>query len=230
MRTRQLWSRIGLLILLSLAGGVIASQAVPRAPSPSTGGLVFAATDRVGGLDLAEWSARQWQWTLSQPIPGNPGQDVTGERCGTGQAGRVFFLPHNFPPCHVPANTLLLVPIAGTECSTAEPPPFHGADEQELRACATSDVDRYTNISVRIDGEAVPDIASFRVFSPMFTVTLPEQNVLGVPAGAIQVVADGYQLLLAPLPAGEHEIMVHVELVDGTVLPDKVIHLTVVEP
>jgi hypothetical protein len=53
---------------------------------------------------------------------------------------------------------------------------------------------------------------------------------LGVPAGVAYAVADGYQVMVAPLPVGEHEIVAHVELTDGTVLPDKVMRLTVVEP
>lgn len=94
----------------------------------------------------------------------------------------------------------MFVTIVGTECSTAEPPPFTGETEAELRACASADVDRYTGISVRIDGELVPDIGAYRASSPIFSVTLPEHNVLGVLPGSANAVADGYQLLLAPLP------------------------------
>ena len=61
-------------------------------------------------------------------------------------------------------------------------------------------------------------------------MTLPEHNVLGVPAGVAYAVADGYQVMVAPLPVGEHEIVAHVELTDGTVLPDKVLRVAVVEP
>jgi hypothetical protein len=52
----------------------------------------------------------------------------------------------------------------------------------------------------------------------------------GVPAGEADVAADGYWLLLTPLSVGAHEIVVHVELTDGTVLPDKVLELNVVAP
>lgn len=228
MRTVGRPSRMILLVLLCLAGGGVASLMVSRPPSPSGGGLVFAPGDVVAGATLGEWSAPQWQWVLSQPIGANPGQDPTGASCGDGQDGPVFFLPHNFPPCRVPAGTVIFVPIVGTECSTVEPPPFTGTNEVDLRTCATVDVDRYTTIIVRIDGEAVPDVESFRGASPRFTLTLPEHNVLGVAPGTAEAVADGYQLLLAPLPPGAHEIMVHIELADGTVLPDKVIQLMVV--
>lgn len=74
------------------------------------------------------------------------------------------------------------------------------------------------------------DIQTYRVSSPLFTLALPDANVLGVPPGPAHAVADGYQIMLAPLPVGEHEIRVHVELVDGTVLPDKIAQITVVAP
>ncbi len=54
-------------------------------------------------------------------------------------------------------------------------------------------------------------------------------DICRAPADSADAVADGYQLLLASLLPGEHEIMVHVELQDGTVLPDKVMQFTVIE-
>ncbi len=116
----------------------------------------------------------------------------------------------------------------GTECSTAEPPPYFGRSEAELRSCAVRDVDRYTNIRVWIDGAPVSEITAYRATSPLFAMTLPEHNVLGVAPGVADVVADGYQIVTAALPPGDHEIIVHVELTDGTVLPDKVMRLIVI--
>ena len=229
MRTVRPDARIILLVALCFIGGWIGSLVTSPLPSPAGGGLVYSAGQTVYGATTGEWSARHWQWTLSLPIGENPGQDATGVRCATGQTAQIFFIPRNFPSCEVPAGTLLFVPIAGTECSTAEFPPYHGETESELRACASADVDRYTGISVRIDGELVPDIGAYRASSPIFSLTLPENNVLGVSPGSASAVADGYQFLLAPLPPGEHEIMVHVELQDGTVLPDKIMRFTVVE-
>lgn len=229
MRTAHLRARVFLLVVLCLVGGFVASLVITRAPSPPGDGLVFPAGEVVYGATLGQWSARHWQWTVSFPIGSNPGQDATGTSCGADQEGPVFFLPHNFPPCSVPADKIIYVPIVGTECSTAEPPPYHGETEDELRSCAVAEVDRYAGIIVRVDGVLVPDLSSHRISSPLFTLTLPENNVLGVSPGTAEAIADGYQLLLAPLAPGEHEILVHVELTDGTVLPDKVMQLSVVE-
>lgn len=214
-----------LCLLASVVGSSLAQEATPIARAP-----VLAPAESVFGASLAEWSARHWQWTVSLPVKVNPGLDVTGVTCGYGQSGPVFFIPRNFPPCTVPAGVTLFVPIAGTACSTVEPPPYAGRDEMELRACAAAEVDRYTGIVVRVDGQEVPDIEAYRASSPRFTMTLPEHNVLGVPAGMASAVADGYQVMVAPLTVGEHTIVAHVELTDGTVLPDEMLRLSVVAP
>jgi hypothetical protein len=204
--------------------------AVAMQPSPSSSGPVYRPGVLVEGVSQDEWLARHWQWTLSLPASGNPGQDVSGRSCANGQSGPVFFIPRNFPSCTVPAGKSILIPIAGTECSTSESVPFTGTTEEELRSCAAQETERYTNIRVTVDGEIVPNITSYRSSSPLFAVSLPEGNVLGAPSGVMWAVADGYQVMLGPLPPGEHEIIVHLELTDGTVLPDKLLRITVVEP
>ena len=79
------------------------------------------------------------------PKTSNPGFDATGERCGFGQFGPVFFLAGNFGPgnaegvnrtCVVAEGTVIYAGVAGTNCSTLEPPPYFGRTEDELRACA----------------------------------------------------------------------------------------------
>ena len=199
--------------------------ATPVAEQP----VVHPPDAPVHGAAYGEWGARHWQWTASFPIGANPGHDPSGNRCGYGQAGPVFFAPRNFAPCVVPAGMSVLVPIAGTICSTAESPPYHGDTEEELRDCAADDTDRYTGIVVHVDDQVVPDIEAYRFTSPRFTLVLPENNVLGAPAGPAQAVTDGYQIILTPLSPGEHEVTVHVELTDGTVLPDETLRITVVE-
>jgi hypothetical protein len=229
--------RLGmLLVCLLVATGTPAIQAMLATPEPAAtpvtepDGLAYLADAEIHGASLGEWHGRYWQWVASFPVGENPAQDPTGERCGHGQTDPVFFVPRTMPPCTVPGGVAIFLPIAGTECSTAEEPPFHGEDEEELMACAAADAERYTNISVTVDGEALPDIDRYRATSPVFTLQLPKDNILVVPEGTGRAVADGYAVVLAPLAPGEHEVIVHVEVVDGYALPDKTLHLTVVEP
>ena len=214
-----------LLLAVLLAGVVGATLAQEATPVPG-GVAVLPPGAELSGASLGAWSARHWQWTLSFPVMVNPGQDVTGARCGYGQAGPAFFLPRNFPPCTVPAGVALVVPLAGGLCTTAEPPASQ--DASALRACAAAEAERYSRIVVRVDGQAIPDIAAYRATTSPFAVMLPENNVLGAPPGPATAVGDGFQVILPSLPVGDHEIMVHLELTDGTVLPDKVARITVV--
>lgn len=218
---------IVILVLLLLFAMFVA---IALQPSPTDDRVVYLPGSSVEDVSQEEWLARHWQWTLSLPARSNPGQDVTGASCAGGQSGPVFFIPRNFAPCTVPAGKSILVPVAGTECSTSEPAPFTGTNEDELRDCASEETGRYTNIQVSVDGKVVPEIKAYRVSSPLFMVSLPEGNVLGAPAGVTWAAADGYQVMLRPLPPGEHKIVVHLELTDGTVLPDKLVQVTVVEP
>ena len=202
------------------------AEATPVAPD----GVAFAPEAEIQGASLGTWSARYWQWVTSLPVGANPAQDPSGARCGYGQHGPVFFVPRSMPPCTVPAGAAVFIPIAGSECSTLEPPPFHGENEEELAACAAGEADRYTGVAVRVNGEVVPEIERYRAQSPVFTLQLPEDNILAVPAGTGRAVADGYQIVLPPLGPGTHEIVVHVEVTEGYALPDKTLRLTVVEP
>ncbi len=229
------------VLLVMLAAGAPAMLAMQATPEPQASpvvdatpiepeGVAFLADEMIHGAMLGEWSARYWQWVTSLPVGQNPAQDATGQRCGYGQHGPIFFVPRPMPPCTVLAGKAIFVPIAGTMCSTVEAPPFHGEDDDELSACAGEEADRYTNIVVRVNGEVVPEIDQYRAVSPVFPIDLPEDNILAVPAGTGVAVADGYQLILRPLSPGTYEIVVHVEVIDGYALPDKTLTLAVIEP
>jgi hypothetical protein len=238
MRPPTLGAIVVPLVLALGAANLLATQATSQPPASPVAeatpvvpaGVAFPPEVAIHGASLGTWSARYWQWVTSLPVGVNPAQDPSGERCGYGQHGPVFFVPRNLPPCAVPADVAVFVPIAGGACSTLEPPPFHGENEEELAACAAGEADRYTGVVVRVDGEVVPTIERYRARSPVFTLRLPEDNILAVPAGTGRAVADGYQFILAPLAPGAHEVVVHVEVTEGYALPDKTLRLTVVEP
>ena len=129
-----------------------------------------------------------------------------------GQSGHVWFLAGVFGneerSITIPAGTALFFPVAGTECSTAEPPPFHGDNEAELRACAQGFIDTAVGLAAEIDGVPVQNLSEYRHQSPLFTFgPLVADNILGLPSGTTaQSVDDGIYLLLAPLPVGAHTI------------------------
>ena len=149
---------------------------------------------------------------MSLPVDQNPFFDENGCANGAkGQLGPVWFLTGVINvsgtavrDCTVPAGKALFFPIINVECSTLEAPPFHGDNEAELRACAKGF--HFGNVFAEIDGVAVQNLNRYLVDSPLFTFTVPPNNVLGVAAGTGQSVSNGYYLMLAPLPVGEHVI------------------------
>jgi len=163
------------------------------------------------GKTLGEWSAAWWQWAIPIPIDAHPLFDTAG--CDVGQSGKVWFLGGAFTgavttrECTVPHGKAILFPVVNVECSTAEPPPFFGSNEAELRACAKAFQDTAAGLSATIDGHDVRHLDRYRVQSPVFDFTAPENNLLFIPGPVSgQSVSDGVWILLAPPSRGEHVI------------------------
>jgi hypothetical protein len=187
----------------------------PVAPcsDPSAPRVVPAAAEPYG-MSYGEWSGAWWQWTFSIPAASHPLLENGG--CDTGQSGPVWFLGGSFTgaqvvtrACTVPAGTAIFFPIITSECSTVEPPPYHGDNEAELLACASSYLSDEDTLSCTIDGKAVKNLrSSFRVDSPLFDFTLPaEDNLLGLPGVTSgSSVSSGYWIMLAPLSVGDHVV------------------------
>jgi hypothetical protein len=220
MPVLRYWTLVLALVALAVVGHTASAQDATPVPA----GVVLPPDAEIAGLSLAEWKTRWWQWFESLPEASNPSLDKTGERCSYGQSGPVFFLasaPASVErTCTVPRGVTLLVPVIDAECSTVEPPPFFGRDEAELRACAVEAVNQAVGteiaaIGVRVDGQLIGDLAPYRVSTPLFPLVLPPGNLLGTTASVADSVADGYQVLLAPLPEGEHVITISILGSDG---------------
>jgi hypothetical protein len=186
--------------------------------TPSSSDVVLPPDAKVDGLSLADWSARSWQWFFSLPHDANPLYDETGERCGFGQSGPVFFLAgadHSLErSCVVPLGVNIFVPLLVSECSTVESPPFFGRDEAELQQCAADAVDMaesvldMTAMQLSVDGQPIDDLSAYRAATPLFTLWLPEGNDLGSDMNVADSVADGYQVMLSPFTEGDHVVVI----------------------
>ncbi len=71
-------------------------------------------------------------------------------------------------------------------------------------------MDEITVFEARVNGQDVADLDAYRTTSPMFTVTLPADNIVGSKPGVGQVVSDSISFIIAPPPPGEYEIAVSV--------------------
>jgi hypothetical protein len=204
------------IVGLMVAGIVPVAQADSGNPNPK----VIPLDSRPYGNTYGEWSARWWQWALSIPAATNPGLDETGAHCAERQVGQVWFLAGSFfggtfdRACAVPLGKALFLPIVNAAFGAAvfdcEPTnPDVPCDVTALRAAAAASMDS-VRIEASIDGVPLRDLLDYRVQSPVFSVALPEANIVDVPPGTYApMVSDGYWLMLAPLSAGAHTIHLH---------------------
>jgi hypothetical protein len=106
--------------------------------------------------------------------------------------------------CTIPSGKSLLISPIEAICTPVDTPGVK--TEEDMRQCTKDDQDKVNLVSVTVDGIEVPGVSEYRFQSPLFNLTLPENNVVGVPAQETQGVSDGYFVMLKPLPKGEHEI------------------------
>jgi hypothetical protein len=225
------------LLVVLAAASLIGAFLVPTAASAQKA-HVFPPNAHPFGASYGEWQARWFEWFIEIPAPVNPFFDETGALCGTNQSGPVWFLaPVSHPgtttrACTVPTGTGIFVQGLGNECSNVEPPPFFGATEAELRACAAAGFEEFfgdATTVITVDGVTVSGLDRYRTQTPLFSYTLPADNLYGLPpTTATRAISDGTAVLVKPLAPGAHRIVVHIEApaLGGTV--EVVYNLTVV--
>jgi hypothetical protein len=190
------------LLPILFAVAVLVGLVAPPASAAST---VVPPNQTFEGKTYGEWSAAWWQWAASIRASTSPITDTTGEHCGVGQHGPVWFLAGTTGgsaltsrTCTVPGGKGILFPIINAECSTVQ---GDGTTEAELRACAVDLIDHVTKASASVDGVPV-DLgrplakSPFRVQSPLFDIRFVPNNPFGAPNGSGQAVSDGFWVLL----------------------------------
>lgn len=175
------------------------------APGP----LVVAPDQSVEGQSQGVWSERWWQWASSFDYGDSPVADVTGERCGAGQSGKVWFLAGTYEShpiertCTIPVGTYLFFPlvnymVAPTRCD--------GCLTCEMAiATAKRITDEPMGLFTEIDGKAMTDLASHRQISPACF------DLAGRVPGAPKIfptASNGYWLMLKPFEKGAHTLRI----------------------
>ena len=199
--------------------------AAPAELCTTTGAGVIPTSERCANRTYAEWSAAFWQYALGQPTTSSPLADPTGANCQVGQSGQVFFLAGTFDGsaavrnCVVPAGKTLFFPVI-TIIDVSTPPGFcqRLPNLGQVAICAPESPDKLladvepvedsaVGLRASIDGASVSP-TGFCVQSQAFSLFLPADNLFGrlLPKQAYMAVAEGYYLMVAPLPAGPHKI------------------------
>jgi hypothetical protein len=182
---------------------------------------IFPLDSKPYGMTYGDWSTKFWQWYMKIPsIPGpHPADDSSGAACNKSQEGPMWFLAGSAGSkqtrsCVVPYGKALLLSPINVECSIAENPTLK--TEAELRSCAKEDQDQVNSLKLIIDGVSLSNVSKYRVASPFFNYTLPENNNLGLDPQVTQVVSDGYWIILKPLAKGNHTIQSTGAAIDPT--------------
>ena len=195
---------------------ILSSSAIPFAESDNINPTVFAIEDKPYGMTYGEWTAKWWQWIVSIPEMNHPSLDLTGEKCAIGQEGPVWFLTNTFGgkaerTCTIPAGKAILIPIINGECDylTTE----NAKTEADLLRCA-SEGNENGIMEFTIDGIRLKNLENYRVQSPVFNITIIEDNAFGASSGPTRAIADGFWVFLNPLSVGQHDIHFKGSVVD----------------
>jgi hypothetical protein len=194
------------LVIVLVAGMLLASTAgSASAAKPALRGFL-PATAHPHGHSLVDLGTAWNAWSLSAPVETNP---FIQARCEQSPLDpNIWFLPEPYPggpntaDCRVPQGAFLVVPPFFFECSQAEPDPFHGDNEVELRACVEAGFDLAVHVDVTFDGRTATGLADYVLTTRLNTV--PADNLLG-PDPTLTM-NRGIFMVTAPLSRGTHTL------------------------
>jgi len=161
------------------------------------------------------WAALWWQWAVGTPASVNPVLDTTGANCAVNQpVPGVFFLAGTFSSgttqrtCTVPVGSALLIPILPKAYFAQQTDPPAERTEAFVRA-QNHCVEQSPSLTLTVDGVTLANPLSYLEFSDIFSVTLPPDNVFGVPPQLLSPSADeGYYGFIEPLAPGAHTVRI----------------------
>jgi hypothetical protein len=198
-----------------LAISVLLALIVALPMAFAQGGQGAKATDKVAELSV-DW----WKWALSKPVEVNPqiGSYKGGPKCNgkpvSPTPGNTWFLAGSNTgekvkrTCTVPFGTKLFFPVVNAVAF-----PFaEGETRHNQRQLVKQFIREVVNdpdfsMSVTVDGKEVKSNRIVRALSPVFSVTLPKDNIFGIPAGKYDdASSNGLWVTLPPLSKGKHKI------------------------
>lgn len=200
----SLQGRAATLLSWGLAFLLIASAGPARAGN---------AIPHVYGQTIGNWGHAWWQWVSNFSTDDNPILQNGDVDCSAGQSGKVWYLAGTFGgsaerTCSIKKNRAIFFPLFNAIFWTPE----DCDDEPSCRADASAAIDPLTSWTCTVDGTpCVWSAQIVRAQSDARPLNLPEGSFavtdLGYPPGVREIsIADGYWVILDPLPTGLHTI------------------------
>jgi hypothetical protein len=194
------------LAIVLVAGMLLASAAGPvSATKPAMPGFL-PANAHPHGYSLVDLGTAWNRWSLATPFESNPFLQARCEQSPLDP--KIWFLPEPYPggpaaaDCSVPQGAFLVISPFFIECSDAEPPPFYGGDETELRKCVEEGFDLLSSAEATLNGRTAANLDDYVVTTLLDTV--PANNLLG--SGPALTMNRGIFMVVAPLSRGMHTL------------------------
>jgi hypothetical protein len=221
-KVKAILSILAILAVLLVMPATVASQEEQESVMPPH--------SVVAGKTLQEWSAIWWKWLQAIPASDNPLLDMHGSKSKFGDVGPVFFLAGLFNTpgtvtrsVTIPANKFIFFPLenawvdnVGNGCAVPTLTPCAGRLTIDQLFTQLAGILQVTALHASIDGRPVSDLFEHRETAPAFSYTVQAtDNLLEAVLGyfgadsvgtVFPAVADGYYLMLNPLPVGQHTI------------------------
>jgi hypothetical protein len=202
---------IGLITALALVGGGISASNTALASNPNPTVLPPHAIPY--GMSYGDWGAQWWIWATERPTETSPLFGSGQVDCAVGQSGPVWFLAGGWGggqyerTCSIPPGKAIFLPLVN---GLSFAPEF-GETEEEIREDVADDLEGIDSVGASVDGVPLQGLfGHYRKASSAFTFPIPEGGLLaewGLDTGdRFPAVSDGWWLMLAPLPVGEHTI------------------------
>ena len=203
MNTRKnIFSKLILLLWLSML-----MISIPTASQAES------ATPKVYGKTIGNWGHAWWTWALKFPEETNPILTNGNVDCVAGQNGKVWFLAGTFGTnadrsCTVKQGKALFFPLFNSFPWTPE----DCSDELNCRKTAAAFVEGFNAWTCDVDG--LPCAFSSQIVraqSDALPIVL-EPGTIAVetfgytPGKRAIAIADGFWVMLEPLPLGEHTV------------------------
>eukprot|EP00245_Coleochaete_scutata_P018502 TRINITY_DN9672_c0_g1_i1.p1 TRINITY_DN9672_c0_g1~~TRINITY_DN9672_c0_g1_i1.p1 ORF type:complete len:225 (-),score=44.75 TRINITY_DN9672_c0_g1_i1:528-1202(-) len=188
---------------------------------PAFGVSVVAPSGAYHGFSYPQLQAKWWNFILGQPDGFDPRGDLTGELCGSGQSGDVWFLVGSVGQggrvvhrtCAVPSGKSLFFPIINQAR-------FSDMVLSGLKEKATQEqvsISQAAVVRAWVDGQEIRNVRQYLSQSVEFEMEIAEDNKFNLHPGAMMtpVVDEGYYLLLMPLAQGSHKIRIQAAHAEG---------------
>lgn len=187
-----------------LQRGAIAS-ALAMACAAGMAQEALPADALVQGISQSKWSEHWWQWAGSFDVAHSPVSDQTGEFCGLKQKGPVWFLAGTYGTrrtvrtCKVPKDTYLFFPLINYVVMQHHDTPGACMSATLTAARITNEV---SGLLLDLNGKRTDNMAAHRQATGCFNVG----SLATPPATIYPSAANGYYVMLNPLPPGKHQL------------------------